>query len=219
MRKENLRKENLQKEYFTILNTSEAELEEKKSRFIASVKPVPAEETAQEFIAAVKSRFRDASHNVYAWNIYGKTFQQKFSDDGEPQGTAGLPVLEAIKKAGVQDVVVVVTRYFGGTLLGASGLARAYGKCAHLGLEAGKIIKKIRCIEVTIIAEYALYGKINSYIIKSGYQIKETKYIQDAEITVYIPVENTGSFMSEIDELTNARAITIKGNPVYITQT
>ena len=137
----------MQKEYRTVAAEAFAEFEEKKSKFIATVKPVASEEEAAAFISGLKSRYWNASHNVYAYYICGDNILQKFSDDGEPSGTAGLPVLEAVRKLAVQDVAVVVTRYFGGTLLGAAGLVRAYGRSATLGIEAAGIIKKQLCIK------------------------------------------------------------------------
>ena len=140
----------MRKEYLTASGEASAEMEEKKSRFIATVKPVATEEEAQFFINSIKSRCWNATHNVYAYYIGGDTVTQRFSDDGEPSGTAGIPVLEAIKKLGVEDTAVVVTRYFGGTLLGASGLVRAYGKSAAMGIEAAGIVKRMLCVETDI---------------------------------------------------------------------
>ncbi|HOQ06313.1 MAG TPA: YigZ family protein, partial [Clostridiales bacterium] len=133
----------MRKDYLTVSKEAVAEIEEKKSRFIATVRPVSSEQEAQDFINRLKARYWDATHNVYAYYICAGNVVQKFSDDGEPSGTAGLPVLEAIKKTGVQDVAVVVTRYFGGTLLGASGLVRAYGRSAALGIDAAGIVRKM----------------------------------------------------------------------------
>jgi uncharacterized YigZ family protein len=116
----------MEKEYRTVLSEAAVEIEEKKSRFIASVKPVSTEEEAFEFINLLKSKYWNATHNVYAYYINGDIPAQKFSDDGEPSGTAGMPVLETIKRFDVQNLVIVVTRYFGGIKLGAAGLVRAY---------------------------------------------------------------------------------------------
>jgi len=129
-------------QYKTISKEATVEMEEKKSRFIANVKPVSSEEEALEFINNIRAKYWDATHNVYAYYISGENIIQRFSDDGEPSGTAGMPVLEVIKRMELKDLVVVVTRYFGGILLGASGLVRAYSKSAALGIEAAGIVTK-----------------------------------------------------------------------------
>jgi len=178
-------------EYKTVLREAIAEFEEKKSRFIASVKPVSNEEEALEFINRIKSRYWDATHNVYAYYIGGDVTAQRFSDDGEPSGTAGMPVLEVIKRIGVRDLVVVVTRYFGGILLGASGLVRAYSRSATLGIEAAGIVRKSLCTEVIAIVEYALWGKVQNLIQKKGYLINGITYGQDIEISVFVPANET----------------------------
>lgn len=210
----------MQKEYKTIEKEAVAEYEEKKSRFIASVKPVSTEEEAAAFLEGLRSRYWDASHNVYAYYICGNNgnnIYQKYSDDGEPSGTAGLPVLEAVRKSGLQDAVVVVTRYFGGTLLGAAGLVRAYGKSASLGLEAAGVITRQLCIEMQIIAEYTWLGKLQSLIAAKGYTVAKTVYEQDAEIYVYIPVDEYQAFNASLIEATNARVLTSEGEKKYIT--
>lgn len=206
--------------YRTIEKEAVAEYEEKKSRFIASVKPVTCEEEAAGFLEGLRSKYWDASHNVYAYYICGNSgnnIYQKYSDDGEPSGTAGLPVLEAIRKSGLQDAVVVVTRYFGGTLLGAAGLVRAYGKSATLGLEAAGVITRQLCIEMQIITEYTWLGKIQSIIAGKGYTVGKTVYEQDAEIYVHIPVDEYELFNALLIEATNARVLINAGEKTYIT--
>lgn len=208
----------IQKEYRTIAREATAEIEEKKSRFIATVKQVTTEEEAADFINGLKAKYWNATHNVYAYYICGNNMLQKFSDDGEPSGTAGMPVLEAIKKLTVQDVAVVVTRYFGGTLLGAAGLVRAYGKSAAAGLEAAGIITRQLCIEVDVITEYTLLGKVQSIIDAKGYKVKETVYGQDVQISFYVPVDEYGQFTALVTEATNARVLINAGEKEYITR-
>lgn len=207
----------MRKEYLTVSNEAIAELEEKKSRFIATVKPVTSEEEAHTFIEGLKSRYWNASHNVYAYYLCGNNILQKFSDDGEPSGTAGLPVLEAIKKQEVQDVAVVVTRYFGGTLLGASGLVRAYGKSAALGIEAAGIVKRQLCIEAEIALDYSLLGKVQAIVASEGYKVKETVYTQDVDIFLYVPIDEFDAFSAMITEATNAKAFVVAGEKIFIT--
>jgi uncharacterized YigZ family protein len=207
----------MRKEYLTVSGEATAELEEKKSRFIATVKPVITEDEAHAFINSQRARYWNASHNVYAYYICSDTNMQKFSDDGEPSGTAGLPVLEAIKKLGVQDAAVVITRYFGGTLLGASGLVRAYGKCATMGIEAAGIVKRLLCIEAGIALDYSLLGKVQAIIASQGYKIKDTVYAQDVDIYVYIPADEFDVFSALLTETTSARAFAYAGEKTYIT--
>ncbi|HHY83848.1 MAG TPA: YigZ family protein [Clostridiales bacterium] len=207
---------NAQKQYKTVLKEAVIEIEEKKSRFIASVKPACTEEEAVEFINSLKSKYWDATHNVYAYSIGGDRIVQRFSDDGEPSGTAGIPVLEVLKKRGLQDVVVVVTRYFGGTLLGASGLIRAYGKSASLGIEAAGVVIRQLCHETSVMVEYSLFGRIQNLLIREGYSIKDVIYGQDVEILVYVPVDKVEQFAEAVEEAANARAVLVVGTCGYI---
>jgi len=205
------------KEYKTVLGFGTAEFEEKKSKFIATVKPVCNEDEALEFINGLKSKYWDATHNVYSYYIAGETLVQRFSDDGEPSGTAGMPVLEVIRRMGVQDLAVVVTRYFGGTLLGASGLIRAYSKAAALGIEAAGVIRRKLCTEISVLVEYSLFGKVQNMLISEGYTIKEIIYEQDVEIRLYVPVDGVDECIRKIVEETNDRALIDKGDNVFIT--
>jgi uncharacterized YigZ family protein len=204
-------------EYRTILHSATAEFEEKKSRFIANVKPVSNEEEAIEFINSLKSKYWNASHNVYAYSINNDTLVQRYSDDGEPSGTAGLPTLEVIKRKGIQDAVVVVTRYFGGTLLGASGLIRAYSKSAALGLEAAEEVTRKLCFSVNIVVEYTLFGKLQNMLMTNNNIIKNIQYGQDVELCVLIEVGNEEKLINDITENTNDRAIIDIGEKTYIT--
>lgn len=206
----------LDKEYKTVLNHAVAELEEKKSRFIGYVMPVPSEEKALNFINEIKTKHWDATHNVYSYYIGGKSIVQRFSDDGEPSGTAGLPMLEVIKRMNVRDLVVVVTRYFGGTQLGASGLVRAYGKSASLAIEEAKIITKKLCTEVSVIVEYELFGKTQNMLISKKYIIKDIIYEQDVEIIVFVEEDRLKDFIKLVNEATNARSVIESGNKSYI---
>ncbi|MCX7842985.1 MAG: YigZ family protein [Clostridia bacterium] len=207
----------MQKLYKTVKNAAGAEIEEKKSRFIASVKPVNSEEEALDFISMLKSKYWDASHNVYAYYIGGNNIIQRFSDDGEPSGTAGLPVLEVIKRMELQDLVVVVTRYFGGILLGAAGLIRAYSKSASAGIEAAGIITRQLCTEVSIMLEYTLFGKVQNVLMSKGYSIESIIYAQDIDITVYIPAGTNEEFIKLISDTTNGRALVEFKENTYIT--
>lgn len=205
------------KEYKTVLRDAIAEYEEKKSRFIASVKPVTCEEEAIEFINRLKSKYWDASHNVYAYHIGGNNIKQRFSDDGEPSGTAGMPVMEVVKKMNLQDVAVVVTRYFGGTLLGASGLIRAYGKAASLGIEKAGVVSKLLRLETVITVEYTLYGKVQNFLLTNGYIIKNIIYKDCVEIICLIREDELELFPEALNEVTNANSLVETGSKLYVT--
>lgn len=208
----------MRKEYLTVSGEAVAETEEKKSRFIATVRPVASEEEAQAFISGLKAKYWNATHNVYAYYICADNVLQKFSDDGEPSGTAGLPVLEAIKRLDVQDCAVVVTRYFGGTLLGASGLVRAYGKCAGLGIEAAGIVRKQLCAQADILIDYSLLGKLQAVAAAQGYVIRDTVYTEDVNMHIYVPVDEIEVFTAVVTEASNGRALISFGEKVYVTK-
>ncbi len=203
--------------YRTILNFAAAEYEEKKSRFIASARPVDNEEEAVEFINGLRAKYWNATHNVYAYSINNDTLIQRYSDDGEPSGTAGMPVLEVIKRMGVQNAVVVVTRYFGGTLLGAAGLIRAYGKSAALGLEAAEIVTRKLCVNVNIIIEYTLFGKLQNMLMTNNIIIKDIQYGQDVELCVLAEDGGEERLAEDITESSNGRALIDMGEKTYIT--
>ena len=157
-----------------------------KSTFIGYAKPIKTEEEAIEFINEIKKKHKDATHNVWAYTIGENMNIQRYSDDGEPQGTAGIPTLEVIKKEDLRDVVVVVTRYFGGIKLGAGGLVRAYTKGAKVGIEAGIVIEKVKYSEVKIKIEYTQLGRIQNEIMNLGFKVKDTIYSEDVELIVYV---------------------------------
>ncbi len=143
---------------------------------------------------------------------------QRYSDDGEPQGTAGIPTLEVIKKEDLRDVVVVVTRYFGGIKLGAGGLVRAYTKGAKVGLEAAKIIEKVMYKEVKIKIDYNQLGKVQNEIMNLGYFIKDTIYEDNVEIIVYSKLEDVEALTSRMIDITSATAGIVLGDEFYLSE-
>lgn len=205
------------KEYYTVLTPAVAEYEEKKSRFIASVHPVSSEEEAVKFIQSVKAKYWDATHNVYAYYVCGDVEIQRFNDDGEPTGTAGMPILEVIKRMDVRNLVVVVTRYFGGTLLGAAGLVRAYSKSAAMGIEAATVVKRLLCSCIHIIVEYSQLGKVQNALLSEGYFIRDIKYGQDVEFIVYVAVDRVDGFTAMINEVTGGGALIDLREKEYVT--
>ena len=189
-----------------------------KSRFIGYAKPIKTEEEAVEFINEIKKKHKDARHNVWAYTV-GKSMNiQRYSDDGEPQGTAGIPILEVIKKEDLRDVVVVVTRYFGGIKLGAGGLVRAYTKGAKIGLESGKIIQKVMYQEVKIKIDYNQLGKVQNEIMNMGYFIKDTVYEDNVEIIVYSRINEKEAIIDKMNDITSATAKITLGEEFYLSE-
>ena len=189
-----------------------------KSTFIGYAKPIKTEEEAIEFINEIKKKHKDATHNVWAYTIGENMNIQRYSDDGEPQGTAGIPTLEVIKKEDLRDVVVVVTRYFGGIKLGAGGLVRAYTKGAKVGIEAGIVIEKVKYSEVKIKIEYTQLGRIQNEIMNLGFKVKDTIYSEDVELIVYVRNEEAQSLMDRIIDITSGTADVSLGEEYYLSE-
>ena len=161
--------------YTTLEGEGEAEFVEKKSVFIGHAAPVKSEEEAQAFVKKYKNQYMDARHNVWAYLMKGEIIA-RYSDDGEPQGTAGVPVLDTIRKSGVTDAVVVVTRYFGGILLGAGGLVRAYSHTAKLALDAAHIITYEQYTELELTCSYSDYQRYSAILPSFGAIIDDTEF-------------------------------------------
>ena len=202
--------------YNTVHEFGQDEVIIEKSTFIGYAKPVKTEEEAVEFINEIKKKHKDARHNVWAYTIGQNMNIQRYSDDGEPQGTAGIPTLEVIKKEDLRDVAVVVTRYFGGIKLGAGGLVRAYTKGAKIGLEAAKIIEKVMFQEVRVRIDYNQLGRVQNEIMNMNYIIKDTIYADNVEIVVYSRLEDVEKLVSRMTDITSATAENILGEEFYL---
>lgn len=189
--------------YRTIFAYGEDEVIINKSRFIGYAKPIETEEAALEFIDEIKSKHRDATHNVHAYVVGENSNIQRFSDDGEPSGTAGIPALEVIKKEDLRNVVVVVTRYFGGIKLGGGGLIRAYTKGAKIGLEAATIVDMVIHQRLKIRLDYNLFGKIENYLLVNDYIVDETTFDRYVNIIIAIDIEEIDGFIKAITNLCN----------------
>lgn len=192
--------------YKTVKDTAQAMMVEKKSKFIASVCPCETEEEALDFLKKIKSKYPDATHNVYAYVIDENNIF-RYSDDGEPQGTAGMPVLDTIRKEGIVDVCVVVTRYFGGTLLGTGGLVHAYGASASLGLNEAKIVTRALCNVVSVKVDYTMVGKLQHKIACDNLILDNTDYADDVTFYVCCLMDKTQKFIEDITDLTNGKAV------------
>jgi uncharacterized YigZ family protein len=189
--------------YRTIYDYGEDEIIINKSRFIGYARPISCEEEALDFIKEIKTKHKDATHNVYAYVCGEESNLQRFNDDGEPSGTAGIPALEVIKKEDLRNVAVVVTRYFGGVKLGGGGLIRAYTKGAKIALDAGKIVEMIIHTKLRIIIPYTLLGKLENFLNSSGYQIENTLYNENVELDIYIKNTLIDDFKKKILDITN----------------
>ena len=191
--------------YTTIKQEAVAEFEEKRSLFIGHAKPVKTEEEAAEFIKEKKREFADATHNVFGY-IIKNGICARYSDDGEPQGTAGMPVLDTIRKSGVTDACVVVTRYFGGILLGAGGLVRAYANGAKIALEAAGIITYERYAVLSVKATYSDYQKLQPVLFKAMAVIDDTEFSDSVTVTFAVKEAAAPSLAEKINEITSGRA-------------
>lgn len=189
-------------EYKTIRKAASAEFVEKRSRFISYISPVTTVHEANEFINKIKSQHWDATHNVPAY-ILREGSICKFSDDGEPQGTAGMPTLSVLQKEGLTDCVVVVTRYFGGILLGGGGLVRAYSHGAKLAVEAGGIVTRALCSVVKVRSDYTFYGRLVSLIPEQGGIIEDTQFEDAVIVTFRIRQELEEAFEKRLVDLSN----------------
>lgn len=192
--------------YKIIYQGGEDEIVEKKSRFIATVFPVRTEEEALGFIEATRKKYWNARHNCFAYVIGDRGELARCSDDGEPQGTAGKPMLDVLLGEEIHNVAVVVTRYFGGVLLGTGGLVRAYSSAVKAGLASSVIITKISGVKLRIDTDYTGLGKIQYILGRRGIKILDSVYTDKVELSVLLAKEISGEVQTEITEGTNGQA-------------
>lgn len=202
--------------YLTVAGRGEHEIVIEKSRFISHIARVETEDAAQAFIQEIKKKHKDATHNCSAYMIGEQNQIQKALDDGEPSGTAGVPILEVLKKKDLKDTAVVVTRYFGGIKLGAGGLIRAYSKATSEGINTtGVVIRKLmRVISTTI--DYTWLGKLENELRSSIYQIKEIQYLDQVNILVYVEETQKETYTAWITELTNGQGHITEEEMLYL---
>ena len=202
--------------YLTVKGYGEHEINIQRSRFITYIDRATTEEEAQQFIEKIKKKHWDATHNCSAYLIGENDEIQKANDDGEPSGTAGVPILEVLKKRRLKDTVVVVTRYFGGIKLGAGGLIRAYGGATSEGLNAVGIVERklMQVIHTTI--DYHWLGKVENELRQSPYILKEINYLEQVEVQAYVKKEDTGQFVDWMTNLTSGKASTVTGEVQYL---
>ena len=202
--------------YYTVKGNGEHEIVIQKSRFIAHVASAETEEAAQAFIQRIKKENWNATHNCSAYLIGENDHIQKANDDGETSGTAGVPILEVLKKKHLKDTVVVVTRYFGGIKLGAGGLIRAYGKSTSEGINATGIVERKLMKVMSTIIDYTWLGKIENELRSSVYGIKDIHYLDNVEIETYVEDKEVQNFIDWMVELTSGQGEITAGDVVYL---
>jgi len=199
-----------------VKRSATSEFQEKKSTFIGYIKRVNTEEEARDFVNEIKSMHKEATHNVYAYVVGENRGIQRYSDDGEPQGTAGIPVLEVIKKNDLTDVVVVVTRYFGGILLGGGGLIRAYSKGASTAIEEAGIVEKVKGLKLRFTLDYDLIGKIQYLCGTKNWHIEDTIYTDKVELLLFAETENKKIVIAAFVEATNGKVTIFEEDEEYL---
>ena len=205
-------------QYKTVYKGGEGEITEKKSRFIATVVPVHTEEEALKFIEAMKKKYWNATHNCFAYVIGEHDELQRCSDDGEPGGTAGKPMLDVLTGEEIHNAAIVVTRYFGGTLLGTGGLVRAYSSAAKQGLASSVSITKIPGVKLRLATDYAGLGKIQYIFGQRGIKILDSIYTDKVEIAALVPLDVLEAVKAEIREGTNGQAGMEEGEQCYFAE-
>lgn len=202
--------------YETIEGYAEAEIEEKKSRFIAQLAHVETEDEALAFLEEIRAKHRMARHNVYAYILRGSGQAERirYSDDGEPQKTAGLPTLQALQHAGLTDVIVVVTRYFSGTLLGTGGLVRAYTQSTQAGIEAATRVTISRCVDITLTIPYSLYDQLIRLAENHNAKILSTNFTDTVTLTVRMLEGSEEPLLKSITELCHGKEAVSVSEPL-----
>ena len=203
-----------EKDYITLAHYGTSTYEEKRSVFIGEASPVTTEEEALAFIASVKAKYPDARHHVYAY-LLRENSKNRYSDDHEPQGTAGLPVLDVLRKGGFTDGVIVVTRYFGGTLLGAGGLVRAYTAAAAGAVREAGTLTYRTYRPVSLRMTYTDYNRLLPEIERRGIRILDSEYAEDVTLSLTMPAEEYDGFALSMTELSAGRAILTPSDEVF----
>lgn len=202
--------------YKTVLKRGTLEFEEKKSIFISHVSFCETEEEAINFIEDIKTEHAQATHNCYAYIIGENMGVQRYSDDGEPQGSAGLPILNVLKRENVVNTCIVVTRYFGGVLLGKGGLYRAYGKGGSLGLEAGVVVEMTEYEKLSLSYDYTYHGAVNYFLNTNNIHILEENFTDKVMLKLYVKSDDFEKFYEEIQNLTSANNEIIEKSQVLL---
>ncbi|WP_226037117.1 YigZ family protein [Aquibacillus saliphilus] len=204
--------------YYTVKPIGSDEITIQKSRFIGYVKRVETEEAAQDFIKEIKKKHHDANHNCSAYMIGEHDTIQKANDDGEPSGTAGVPILEVLKKKELKDTVVVITRYFGGIKLGAGGLIRAYSSTTSQAINSTGIVVRKLMKEMIVTSDYTLLGKLENTLRNSPYILENIDYLENVVLTIAVENEQEDTFVNWLIDLTSDQVSIKAGTTKYIDQ-
>ena len=188
-------------EYITLKNSVCEEFIEKRSRFLGYAAPVSCEQEALDFIEKIRAKHRDATHNVYAYRVREGNLC-RYSDDGEPSGTAGMPVLSVLTKGDIIDAAIVVTRYFGGILLGGGGLVRAYSHSASIAVSAAVPVTMRECAMCEAVCDYSTYGRMSSLIPEGGAVLDDTQFTDSVKLKFHIHKNNYEAFCAEVFDVT-----------------
>lgn len=205
----------MKENYLILYKSGEGELEEKKSRFIATTRPVETEEEAQVFIAEMRKKYWDASHNCFAYVLGENDEIMRAGDDGEPAQTAGRPILDVLTGAGLHNACIVVTRYFGGTLLGTGGLVRAYSGAAQEGLKNSVVLEKRLAHKLEVKTDYSDLGKIQYITAEAGITVLDNEYSDTVSLTLLVPVAESDGFSKKLTEGTAGRCGIVLSETVY----
>ena len=208
----------MEKAYKIVYEGGSGEIVEKKSRFIADICPVNTEEEALEMIARIRKEYWDARHHCFAYRIGNGQVLERCSDDGEPAQTAGRPMLDVIAGEGLHNVCAVVTRYFGGTLLGTGGLVRAYSQATKEGLANCTIVTKLPGVKLSVHTDYNGLGKIQYLAGKEGLSLLDSIYTEEVELIYLIPLEKVGKIQADFTEATAGKARMETSDPLYYGQ-
>ncbi|MBS6444183.1 MAG: YigZ family protein [Ruminococcus sp.] len=201
--------------YLTIKDRAEASFIEKHSEFIGYLAPVTTNDEAVAFINEIKSKHRKATHNVYAYILRDDNIV-RYSDDGEPQGTAGVPVLDVLKKRGLTDICCVVTRYFGGILLGGGGLVRAYSHATSIAVDSASIMDMCSCYQLKFSMDYTLYGKVNYILPNFDIKILDTNFSNCVTITLLVKVERFEELNKKLIDVSNGSIVVEKSQEMFM---
>lgn len=202
-------------QYQTVYEGGSGEIVEKKSRFIATIRPVEREEEALAFVEEMKKKYWDARHNCYAWVTGERGRLSRCSDDGEPAQTAGRPMLDVLTGEGIRDVCVVVTRYFGGTLLGTGGLVRAYSGAVQEGLRHSVVVEKLPGRQLQIFTDYNGAGKIQYVAAQMGIPVQDTEYAEQVTMKMIAPLAQAEQLIAQVTERTAGKARIEEMGEVY----
>ena len=203
-------------QYYTVKHQGQEELTIQKSRFIGYVRRVETEEEAQNFIQEIKKKHHDANHNCSCYMIGEHNQIQKANDDGEPSGTAGVPMLEILLKRELKNVVAVVTRYFGGIKLGAGGLIRAYGGAVNEGVKALGVVERQVQLLIDVTVDYSSSGGVEHALREANYRVQDTSYAENVTFHCVIPIEEEEKFVQDVTNWTSAAAQIEIGNRAWV---